>query len=154
MPVPATYTYTSELYEGPALTSSAALDWPGVRIERYQLAPAALPAHCHEHHLLLVHQGPQPVVASRRTGSRVEADQFRHGDVGLYPGGEYGPFNWDSPVDIIQVHLDAQALENRARRDLDVRAFVLRERFRCEDGLLAQLAQQLLAATGRANGLG
>ncbi|MCB2377350.1 helix-turn-helix transcriptional regulator [Hymenobacter sp. BT635] len=148
------YTYTSELYERPALTSSIALDWPGVRLERYQLDPMDVPAHSHEHHLLLVHQGAQPVVASRRTGSRVEAQQFRSGDAGLYPGGEYGPFGWDAPVDIIQVHLDAQALETRARRDLNLRYFALRERFRCEDGLLVQVSQQLLAATGRAHTLG
>lgn len=154
MPAFPTYTYTSELYERPALTSSAALDWPGVRLERYQLEAMALPAHSHAQHLLLVHQGTQPVVASRRTGARVEVDQFRSGDVGLYPGGEYGPFGWDGPVDIIQVHLDAQALESRARRDLDLSRFALRERFRCEDGLLANLSQQLLAAAGRAHTLG
>ena len=147
-------TYTSELYEGPALTSSAALDWPGVRLERYQLAAMALPAHYHARHLLLVHQGAQPVVASRRTGARVEADQFRRGDVGLYPAGEYGPFGWDGPADIIHVHLDAQALETRARRDLDLQYFALHERFRCDDGLLAQLGQQLLAAAGRAHTVG
>ena len=151
---PATYAYTSELYERPALTSSAALDWPGVRLERYQLEAMTMPAHSHEQHLLLVHQGVQPVVSSRRIGSRVEADQFRCGDVGLYPGGEYGPFGWDGPVDIIHVHLDAQVLETRARRDLDLRYFALHERFRCEDGLLAQLGQQLLAAAGRTHTLG
>lgn len=147
-------TYTSELYEAPALASSAALEWPGVRLERYQLAAMALPAHYHARHLLLVHQGAQPVVASRRTGSRVEADQFRRGDVGLYPAGEYGPFGWDGPADIIHVHLDAQALETRARRDLDLQYFALRERFRCDDGLLAQLGQQLLAAAGRTHTVG
>ncbi|OGX87501.1 helix-turn-helix transcriptional regulator [Hymenobacter coccineus] len=154
MPTAATYTYTSELYDRPALASSAALAWPGVRLERHQLEAMALPAHCHAQHLLLVHQGAQPVVASRHTGPRVEADEFRAGDVGLYPGGEYGPFGWDGPVDIIQVHLDAQALENRARHDLDLTHFALLERFRCEDGLLAQLAQQLLAAAGRPHALG
>ncbi|SFQ35643.1 helix-turn-helix transcriptional regulator [Hymenobacter arizonensis] len=149
-----TYTYTSELYDRPALASSAALAWPGVRVERYQLAAMALPAHSHEQHLLLVHQGAQPVVASRRSGSRVETDLYRHGDVGLYPGGEYGPFEWNAAVDIIQVHLDAQVLEDRARRDLDLAHFALRERFRSEDGLLAQVGQQLLAAAGRTHTLG
>ena len=147
-------TYTSELYAGPALASSAALEWPGVRLERYQLEAMDLPAHYHARHLLLVHQGAQPVVASRRTGARVEADQFRRGDVGLYPAGEYGPFGWDGPADIIHVHLNAQALETRARRDLDLQYFALRERFRCDDGLLAQLGQQLLAAAGRAHTVG
>jgi len=149
-----TYTYTSELYDRPALTSSVALAWPGIRLERYQLEPMAMPAHCHEQHLLLVHQGTQPVVSSRRTGTRTETDVFRRGDVGLYPAGEYGPLNWDSRVDIIHVHLDAQALETRARRDLDLRYFALHERFRCEDGLLAQLGQQLLAAAGQVHTLG
>jgi AraC family transcriptional regulator len=154
MPAFTSHTYTSELYERPALTSSAELNWPGVRLERYQLDAMTLPAHAHAQHLLLVHQGGQPVVASRQTGTRLEADLFRKGDVGLYPGGEYGPFGWDGPVDIIQVHLDAQALETRARRDLDLTYFALHERFRCEDGLLAQLSQQLLAATSRAHTLG
>ena len=154
MPTSATYTYTSELYDRPALTSSVALDWPGVRLERYHLEATVLPAHYHEQHLLLVHQGSQPVVASRQTGHRVEADQFRRGDVGLYPGGEYGPCGWDGPVDIIHVNLDALALETRARRDLDLSYFALCERFRCEDGLLAQLGQQLLAAADRAHTLG
>ena len=154
MPAVTTYTYTSELYERPALTSSVALDWPGVRLERYQLDAMSLPAHSHAQHLLLIHQGLQPVVASRRTGARLEMDQYRRGDVGLYPAGEYGPFGWDGPVDIIQVHLDAQALENRARRDLDLSYFALCERFRCEDGLLAQLGQQLLMAADRAHTLG
>jgi AraC family transcriptional regulator len=149
-----TYTYTSELYDQPALASSAALAWPGVRVERYQLAAMALPAHCHEQHLLLVHQGAQPVVASRRSGARVEAEQYQRGDMGLYPGGEYGPFEWDGPVDIIQVHLDAQMLEDRARRDLDLTHFALRERFRCQDELLAQVGRQLLAATAQTHTLG
>jgi len=149
-----TYTYTSELYERPALTNSVALDWPGVRLERYQLEAMTLPAHGHVHHLLLVHQGVQPIVASRRTGSRVEADQFRSGDIGLYPGGEYGPSGWDGPADIIHIHLDAQALETRARRDLDLSYFALRERFRSEDHLLAQVGQQLLAVAGRPHTLG
>jgi AraC family transcriptional regulator len=154
MPASPTYTYTSELYDRPALTSSVALAWPGVRLEHYQLEAMALPAHCHEQHLLLVHQGTHPIVATRRTGSRVEADQFRNGDVGLYPGGEYGPFGWDGPADIIHVHLDALALETRARRDLDLRYFALRERFSCKDSLLAQLGQQLLGAASRAHTLG
>ena len=154
MPAATSYTYTSEMYDRPALASSVALAWPGVRLERYQLEAMSLPAHFHAQHLLLVHQGTQPVVSSRRSGSRVESDQFRSGDVGLYPGGEYGPFSWDGPADLIHVHLDAQALENRARQDLDLSYFALRERFRCEDGLLAQLGQQLLAAAGRPHALG
>lgn len=148
-----TYTYTSDMYERPALASSAALAWPGVRVERYRLEPMMMPAHFHEHHLLLVHQGARPVVATRH-GARAQADQFRSGDVGLYPGGEYGAFGWDGPADIIHVHLDAEALETRVRRDLDLAYFALHERFRCDDELLAQLSAQLLAAAGRGHQLG
>lgn len=154
MPASTAYTYSSEQYGRPALTSSADLAWPGLRLERYQLEAMTLPAHFHAQHLLLIHQGAQPVGASRQTGQRVEADQFRRGDVGLYPSGEYGPFGWDGPVDVIHVHLEAQALENRARQDLDITRFALRERFRCADGLLAQLGQQLLATAGRPHALG
>ncbi|MDO7873766.1 AraC family transcriptional regulator [Hymenobacter sp. ASUV-10] len=154
MTIPTSCTYTSELYERPALASSAALAWPGVRVEHYCLDAMTLPAHAHAQHLLLVHQGVRPVVASRRTGRRVDTDRFACGDVGLYPGGEYGAFGWDGPVDLIHVHLDAQVLEDRARRDLDLTQFALRERFRCDDGLLAQLSQQLLAASGRPHTLG
>lgn len=150
MPVATTsYTYTSEMYERPALVSSAGLAWPGLRTEHYQLEAMTMPAHFHAHHLLLVHQGDHPVVASRQSGSRMEADRFQKGDVGLYPSGEYGAFGWDGPADIIHVHLDAQLLEDRARRDLDLQYFSLRERFRSEDGLLRQLGQQLLAAAHR-----
>lgn len=150
----ASYTYTSELYPQPALASSAALSWSGVRVEHYQLEAMALPAHAHEQHLLLVHQGNRPVVASRRDGRRTHTEQFCRGDVGLYPGGEYGPFKWDGAVDIVQVHLDAQVLEDRARRDLDLAYVALHERFRCQDDLLVQVAGQLLAATGRVHTLG
>jgi AraC family transcriptional regulator len=154
MSAPTRYTYTSEMYERPALASSAELAWPGIRVERYQLEAMTLPAHAHEQHLVLVHQGTQPVITSRRTGHRVETDQFRHGDVGVYPAGEYGSFGWDGPVEIIQLNLDAPTLETRARRDLDLRYFSLHERFRCEDGLLAQLGQHLLAAASKPHTLG
>ncbi len=105
------YTYTSELYDRPALTSNAGMAGAGLRVERYHLEAMALPAHCHQKHLLLIHQGVAPVVASRQTGHRREVDQFQKGDVGLYPSGEYGPFSWDAPVDIIHVHLDVEELE-------------------------------------------
>ncbi|MBC3784177.1 helix-turn-helix transcriptional regulator [Spirosoma utsteinense] len=114
----------------------------------------SLPAHVHQKHLLLIHQGALPVVANRQTGHRREVDQFRRGDVGLYPSGEYGPFSWDGSVDLIHVHLDAQELETRARRDLDLTHFALRERFRSEDGLLAQLGQQLIGTLSQASSLG
>ncbi|WP_426492689.1 helix-turn-helix domain-containing protein [Hymenobacter sp. 102] len=154
MQAPSRYTYTSELYERPALVSSAELAWPGVRVERFQLEAMTLPAHAHEQHLVLIHQGNEPIINSRQTGPRLEVDQFRSGDVGIYPGGEYGAFGWDGPVDIVQVNLDAAALETRARRDLDLRYFSLHERFRCEDGLLAQVGVSLLTAASQPHALG
>ena len=154
MPAAASYTYTSEMYDRPALASSAELAWPGVRLECFRLEAMTLPAHFHAQHLLLIHRGAAPVVASRQAGHRVEADQFRAGDVGLYPAGEYAPFGWDGPADLIHLHLDALALENRARQDLDLTHFALRERFRSEDGLLAQLGLQLATAASHPHALG
>jgi len=140
------------LYDRPALASSAEQAWPGLRVERYQLEAMAMPAHAHDQHLLILHQGAQPVPSSRRNGRCTEEDLFRAGDAGLYPAGEYGPTAWHGPADIIQLHLDPQALENRA--SLQGSRFVLRDRFRFEDGLLTQLGRQLLAATGTRHALG
>ncbi|MBC6700158.1 helix-turn-helix transcriptional regulator [Hymenobacter puniceus] len=154
MPEAPKYTYHSETYGRPALQTSAAQAWPGLRVERFQLEAMALPAHFHAQHLLVIHQGSQPVVSSRRSGSRTEQDQFRFGDAGLYPGGEYGPLAWDGPADVIHVHLDAQQLETLARQGLDLRYFALHDRFRLQDGLLTQLGQQLLTAAGREHALG
>jgi AraC family transcriptional regulator len=148
------YTYNSEMYGQPAVTSSAAQAWPGLRVERYQLEAMAMPAHFHEHHLLLLHQGSQAVRSRRRTGSQVEEAEFRSGDAGLYPGGEYGPLSWDGPSDIIHLHLDAPLLEARARQSLDLTHFALRDRFRFEDGLLSQLGRQLLVAAEPEHTLG
>jgi AraC family transcriptional regulator len=148
------YTYNSEMYGQPAVTSSAAQAWPGLRVERYQLEAMAMPAHFHEHHLLLLHQGSQAVRSRRRTGSQVEEAEFCSGDAGLYPGGEYGPLSWDGPSDIIHLHLDAPLLEARARQSLDLTHFALRDRFRFEDGLLSQLGRQLLVAAGPEHTLG
>jgi AraC family transcriptional regulator len=148
------YTYNSEMYGQPAVTSSAAQAWPGLRVERYQLEAMAMPAHFHEHHLLLLHQGSQAVRSRRRTGSQMEEAEFRSGDAGLYPGGEYGPLSWDGPSDIIHLHLDAPLLEARARQSLDLTHFALRDRFRFEDGLLSQLGRQLLVAAGPEHTLG
>ncbi len=154
MPDAPTYTYHSESYGQPALQTSAAQAWPGLRVERFELEAMALPAHFHAQHLLIIHQGNQPVVSSRRSGSRTEEDQFHFGDVGLYPGGEYGALAWNSPADVIHVHLDAQQLETRARQGLDLRYFALHDRFRLQDGLLTQLGRQLLTAAGSEHALG
>jgi len=147
-------TPQSELYGRPALQTSAALAWPGVQVERFQLGAMALPAHFHARHLLIIHQGSQPVGSSRRSGTRLEADQFHNGDAGLYPAGEYGALAWDGPADVLHVHLDAPQLEARARQGLDLSYFALRDQFRVQDGLLTQLGRQLLAAAGCEHALG
>jgi AraC family transcriptional regulator len=126
----------------------------GLRVARYQLEATELPAHFHAEHLLLLHQGAQPVRSHRRSGSRFEEDLFRAGDGGLYPAGEYGALGWDGPADVLHVHLDAQVLAERARQDLNLPTFALRESFRLEDGLLLQLGRQLLAAAGTGHALG
>jgi AraC family transcriptional regulator len=146
--------YDSPLYDRPPLVSSAALAWPGLRVERYQLEAMELPAHFHEHHLLIVHQGNQAVGSRRRSGSREEEDLFHFGDAGLYPGGEYGPLAWNGPADVIHLHMDDQVLENRARQGMDLTHFALHDRFRFEDGMVTQLGRQLLAAAGSEHALG
>jgi AraC family transcriptional regulator len=127
---------------------------PELRVERYQLDAMQVPAHAHAEHLLLLHQGRQPVVSHRRSGSRVEEDLFHFGDGGLYPAGEYGPIGWDGPADVIHLHLSPQLLEDRARQGLDLTHVALRDQFRLEDGLLTHLGQQLLATTGAGHTLG
>lgn len=148
------YTYHSETYGRPALETSAGQAWPGLRVERFQLEAMALPAHFHAQHLLIVHQGRQPMGSSRLSGNRRDEARFHYGDAGLYPAGEYGPIAIDGPADVIHVHLDAQQLETRARQGLDLTHFALRERFHFEDGLLTQLSRQLLAAAGAGHALG
>ena len=146
--------YPPLLYHQPALAASAPQAWPGLRIARYQLGAMAVPPHAHAQHLLLLHQGAQPVRSRRQSGSRVEEALFSSGDAGLYPAGEYGPLAWDGPVDIIELHLDADLLEARARQDLEIAQFALHDRFRFADGLLTQLGRQLLGAVGSEHTLG
>ena len=129
-------TYASELYDLPAVETSAAQAWSGLRVERYQLAPGGVPAHFHAQHLLLIHQGDQAVHSYRSSGNRVEEGLFRCNDAGLYPAGEYEPFAWYGPADIIHLHVDPEWLETLARQSLDLVRFNLRERFQFEDGLL------------------
>lgn len=140
------------VYDRPPLQSSVEQAWPGLRVERYQLEAMVLPAHTHDQHLLLLHLGTQPVRTRRYSGHKVEEDLFRAGDVGLYPAGEYGLTAWDSPADIIQLHLDPQVLESRA--SLHLTKLALLDRFRFSDGLITQLGQQLLATTGAQHALG
>jgi AraC family transcriptional regulator len=145
---------TSEMYGRPAVASSVAQAWPGLRVERYQLEAMALPPHFHNDHLLLLHEGKQAVRSSRRSGSRVEEDLFRCGDAGLYPAGEYGSLAWYGPADVIHIHLDAKLLEARVHQSLNLTRFALRDQFRLEDGLLTQVGRQLLAVTGAEHTLG
>ncbi len=146
--------YDSDLYAHPALVTSEAQAWSGLRVERYQLPAMELPAHYHQHHLLLLHQPTAPVTTRRQQGSRVEEAVFRTGDVGLYPGGEYGSVAWNGPTDTIHLYLDDQHLEKLARRGLDLTHFGLHDRFRFEDPLLDQLGRQLLGAVGTQHDLG
>lgn len=146
--------YDSELYDRPALVTSAGQAWPGLRVERHQLDAMELPAHYHQHHLLLLHQPVRPVTTRRWQGSKVEEAVFRAGDVGLYPGGEYGPVSWNGPTDTIHLYIDDQHLETLARQGLDLRHFGLRDRFRFDDPLLNQLGRQLLGAVGPQAALG
>lgn len=147
-------TENSAMYGRPAVETSATTIWPGLRVDRYQLEAMELPAHFHEHHLLILHQGDQPVQSQRRSGSLVEQSLFRPGDAGLYPRGEYGPSGWDGPTDTIHLQLDAQWLETQARQSLDLTHFALRDQFRFEDGLLTQLGRQILSAAGSQHTLG
>ncbi|WP_375436001.1 helix-turn-helix transcriptional regulator [uncultured Hymenobacter sp.] len=146
--------YDSEMYARPALVSSKDLAWPGLRVERHQLDSIELPAHYHEQHLLLLHQGVAPVTSRRQQGSRVEEAVFRAGDAGLYPGGEYGAIVCSGPTDTIHLYLDNQYLENLARQGMDLTHFGLRDRYKFEDALLSELGRQLLGAVGAHHTLG
>ena len=147
--------YVSEIYARPALMTSAALAWQGLRVERHQLGAMALPAHFHEQHLLMLYRPTAaPVTVRRQQGGRLQRVVFHPGDLGLYPGGEYGPIAWDAPTDNVHLYLDAPHLETLARQDLDLTRFTLRDRFGFADPLLGQLGQQLLAAAGTQHPLG
>ena len=152
MAIPLTPPSPAALYGRPAVETSP--PQPELRIERYQLGAMQVPAHAHADHLLLLHQGPQPVRSRRYSGSRVEESLFQFGDGGLYPAGEYGPLAWDGPADVVHLHVNPQLLEDRARQGLDLTHFALRDQFRLEDGLLAHLGRQLLAGPGAGHALG
>ena len=146
--------YDSELYARPALVTSAPQAWPGLRVERHQLGAMELPAHYHQHHLLILHQPVAPVTTRRQRGSHVDEAVFRLGDVGLYPKGEYGPIAWNGPTDTIHLYLDDQHLENLARQSLDLARFSLADQFRFAAPLLDQVGRQLLGAVGAQHELG
>lgn len=146
--------YDSPLYPGPAVASSAPLGWPGLRVERHRLGAMELPAHARAHHLLVIHQAGPPVTTRRRQGGVVDEAVFGAGDVGLYPGGEYGPVAWDGPTDTVHVYVEPRHLEALADQALDRTTIRLQERFRFEDGLLTHLGRQLLGAIDTPGALG
>ncbi|WP_077919440.1 AraC family transcriptional regulator [Spirosoma sp. 209] len=146
--------YVSEIYTRPALVTSETLAWQGVRVERYQLEAMELPPHYHEQHLLMLHQMDAPVLAQRQKGSQLQQAVFRTGDLGLYPGGEYGRVAWTGPADTIHLSIDGQHLERLARQGMDIGLFSLHDRFQFEDALLSELGRQLLNAVGTQHALG
>jgi AraC family transcriptional regulator len=58
----------------------------------------ALPAHHHTQHLLLLYQTGTPLVVQRHGGPQVHQEVYRTGDLGLFPGGEYGTITWTAPA--------------------------------------------------------
>lgn len=146
--------YVSETFEPLPLISSAALAWQGVRVEQYQLGIGELPAHYHAHHLLILYQGPTPLVIRRHRATGFEETVHHLGDLGLYPGGEYGTVTWNAPSENIYLTVDDQYLARIAQQGLDLARFALRERLLFHDPLLNQLSRQLLAAVENQHALG
>ena len=142
--------YSPALYAQPPVASSEELGWRGLRVERYQLAAAELPAHHHADHLLLLYQAP--VAVRRQHGHRAQTTSCRPGDLGLYPGGDYGPIAWNAPIDNVHVSLAPTYLEELSQQQLGSRP--LRDHLRFADPLLSALVRQLLGTTGARRGLG
>ena len=145
--------YVSEKFAPAPLITSAALAWQGVRVEQYRLEAGELPAHHHAHHLLLLYQADGPFVLHHH-GPRTQTSVHQTGDLGLYPGGEYGRLTWDTPSDNVYLTVDDQYLARMVRQGLGLARFALRERLQFLDPLLAQLCRQLLAAAGSEHALG
>jgi AraC family transcriptional regulator len=146
--------YVSESFEAPPLVTSAPLTWPGVRVEQYHLGAMVLPAHHHSHHLLLLYQVDTPLVVQRYGGPRVQQEVYQTGDLGLYPGGEYGKVTWTTSSDNTYLMVDNQYLEQLARQGLDLSYFSLQERVKFTDPLLVQLGRQLLTVASGQHPLG
>ena len=146
--------YTTDNYGAPPLVTSAGLPWQGVQVEQYRLEPMELPAHYHQHHLLLLFKTEGPMTVRRRRGMRVEQEQFKTGDLGLYPSGEYGTIAWDATSHNIHLLIDDEHLEQVARQGLDLAQFRLPDKFRFDDPFLTQLGRQLLASAGSQHALG
>jgi len=145
--------HPSENYGALPLVSSADLAWQGVQVEQYRLGPMALPAHYHQHHLLLLYQSDEPTTIRRRNGTLEEQAQFKAGDLSLCPSGEYGPVTGEGAT-TIHLQIDDAHLAQVARQGLDLAHFRLRDEFRFEDPFLTQLGRQLLAAAGSRHALG
>ena len=147
--------YDSELYARSPLITSEALAWRGVRVEQYQLNAMKLPAHYHQHHLLLLYQQTLgPVAVRRQQGNRMQEDVFHVGDLGLYPGGDYGSVAWDGPTDTINIYVDDQHLEDLARRTMNLSYFTLTDRLRFNDDFLYHLGRQLFSTIGATHAVG
>ena len=146
--------YVSESFDASPLVTSAPLTWPGVRVEQYHLGAMGLPAHHHHHHLILLYQVETPLFVARHGGARVQQEVYQTGDIGLYPGGEYGKVTWTSTSDNIYLTVDHQHLEQVARQGLDLAYFTLKERVKFADPLLTQLGRQLLTVASRQHALG
>ena len=146
--------YVSESFESTPVITSANLAWQGIRVEQYRLGKITLPAHHHAHHLLLLYEVAKSMVVRHKRDDWVQEHLFRTDDLGLYPGGDYGPVACSTPSDNIYLTIDHQHLEAMAHQGLDLIRFNLRERFHFNDPLLTQLGRQLLAAVGSQHGLG
>jgi AraC family transcriptional regulator len=147
--------YVTDSFYAPPLISSAPLPWQGVRVEQYHLEAGRLAAQQHEHHLLLLYQVDQPHLVRRRDGSRVSETVYQTGDLGLFPGGEYGTaIDWTTPSDNIYLTLEAPYLREVAGQDATLTQAVLHKRMKFEDPFLSQLSRQLLASAGSQHALG
>lgn len=146
--------YVSESFPAAPLVTSAALAWQGVRIEQYRLEAGELPAHYHSHHLLMLYEADGPFVLHRHHDAWQQTSVYQTGDLGLYPGGEYGRLTWDTPSDNVYLMVDDQYLARIVQQGMGLAQFALRERPQFLDPLLAQLCRQLLAAAGSEHALG
>lgn len=147
--------FVTDSFYTPPLISSAPLPWQGVRVEQYHLEAGRLAAQQHEHHLLLLYQVAQPHLVRRRDGSHVSETVYQSGDLGLFPGGEYGTaIDWTTPSDNIYLTLEAPYLQQVAGQDVTLTQAVLQKRMKFDDPFLSQLSRQLLASAGSQHALG
>ena len=146
--------YVSEGFPAAPLVTSAALAWQGVRVEQYRLEAGELPAHYHAHHLLMLYQVDSPFVLHGQDNGRAQPSVFHTGDLGLYPGGEYGRLSWDTPSHNVYLMVDDEYLAHIVQHGMGLDRFALHRRLQFRDPFLAQLSRQLLAAAGSRHALG